>query len=80
MAKLMAKIFKRAVTWNKLPFGTAVVAAAGSSQRMEGEDKLFAEVGGIPVLARSLRELEAGRTGLSPCLSVLTRPTRARST
>lgn len=59
MAKLMAKIFKRAVTWNKLPFGTAVVAAAGSSQRMEGEDKLFAEVGGIPVLARSLRELEA---------------------
>ena len=59
MAKLIAKLFKRAVTWNKLPFGTAIVAAAGSSRRMAGEDKLFAEIGGIPVLARSLRELEA---------------------
>lgn len=59
MAKLIAKLLKRAATWNKLPFGTAIVAAAGSSQRMEGEDKLFAEVGGIPVLARSIRELEA---------------------
>lgn len=59
MAKLIAKIFKRAVTWNKLPFGTAIVAAAGSSQRMEGEDKLFCDVGGIPVIARTLRELES---------------------
>ncbi len=57
--RIMAKAVKRAVTWNELPFGTAIVAAAGSSSRMEGEDKLFAQLGGIPVIARTLRELEA---------------------
>jgi len=36
---------------------TAVVVAAGSSRRF-GSDKLFAELAGIPVLARSLMTLE----------------------
>lgn len=44
---------------NKLrrPFCTMVVVAAGSSARM-GEDKLFIELGGMPVLARTLLAIE----------------------
>ena len=38
----------------KPPFCSAVIAAAGSSQRMEGEDKLFIEICGTPVLAHTL--------------------------
>ena len=41
------------------PFCSAVVAAAGSSTRMEGQDKMFAELNEIPVLARTLLALEA---------------------
>jgi len=33
---------------------SAVIAAAGSSQRMDGEDKLFVEICGMPVLAHTL--------------------------
>lgn len=40
------------------PFCAAVVAAAGSSRRMEGRDKLFEPLGGTPVLARTLSALE----------------------
>lgn len=36
------------------PACSAVIAAAGSSERMGGEDKLFLEIGGAPVLAYSL--------------------------
>ena len=36
------------------PFCTAVIVAAGSSQRM-GSDKIFAALGGWPVLVRSIR-------------------------
>lgn len=39
------------------PRCTMVVAAAGESSRM-GEDKLFSELAGIPVLARTLMALE----------------------
>ncbi len=38
----------------KYPFCTMVVAAAGTSSRM-GEDKLFLDLEGMPVLARTLR-------------------------
>lgn len=41
----------------KAPFCTMVVAAAGSSTRM-GQDKLFLELDGIPVLGRTLQMLE----------------------
>ncbi len=41
----------------KTPFCTMVVAAAGSSTRM-GQDKLFLELDGIPVLGRTLLLLE----------------------
>lgn len=37
-----------------MPLCTMVVAAAGSSSRMGGVDKLFAPVGGVPVLLRTL--------------------------
>ncbi|MDR1588630.1 MAG: 2-C-methyl-D-erythritol 4-phosphate cytidylyltransferase [Oscillospiraceae bacterium] len=33
---------------------SAVIAAGGASDRMAGTDKLFAELGGVPVLARSV--------------------------
>lgn len=40
------------------PFCTAVVAAAGSSSRMEGVNKLLEPLDGIPVLIRTLRALQ----------------------
>ena len=39
------------------PFCSAIVAAAGSSRRMEGENKLLLPLDGIPVLARTLMAL-----------------------
>ena len=39
----------------------AILLAAGSSQRMEGVDKLWAELGGRPVLAWPLERLAAAR-------------------
>jgi 2-C-methyl-D-erythritol 4-phosphate cytidylyltransferase len=38
---------------------SALVVAAGRSSRMGGVDKLFAELGGLPVLARTLLAFEA---------------------
>lgn len=44
------------------PFCTAVIAAAGSSARMAGEDKLLHKLADVPVLVRTLRVFEsAGR-------------------
>ena len=43
------------------PFCSVVVAAAGSSTRMEGQDKMFAELDEIPVLARTLMVLGSCR-------------------
>lgn len=42
---------------DKKPVCSAVIVAAGSSQRM-GSDKIMAELGGIPVLLRTLRAFE----------------------
>ena len=47
--------------WTKRRDGavcSAVLAAAGSSSRMGGENKLFLPLGGIPVLARSILAFE----------------------
>ncbi len=38
-----------------------IIVAAGSSSRMQGVDKQFAPLGGIPVLARTLRAFENSR-------------------
>ena len=40
------------------PFLSAVIVAAGSSVRMDGEDKIFMPVSGIPVIARSMLAFE----------------------
>lgn len=40
---------------------SVVVAAAGASTRMEGQDKLLLEIGGIPVLAHTLKALNKCR-------------------
>lgn len=40
------------------PFCSAVVAAAGSSTRMEGQDKMLAILDGMPVLGRTLLVLQ----------------------
>jgi len=40
------------------PFCTAIVPAAGKSSRMGGEDKMFAPLCGVPVLARTLTVLD----------------------
>ena len=40
------------------PFISAVIAAGGSSTRMGGENKLLAELGGLPVLARTMAAFE----------------------
>ena len=40
------------------PYCSAVIAAAGSSQRMEGENKLLLPLGGKPVLAHTLQAVD----------------------
>ncbi len=55
--------------WQKLfpdhrptyPFCSAIIAAAGSSERMEGENKLLLPLGGKPVLAHTLQAVDAAR-------------------
>lgn len=52
--------------WKKLfpnhrpahPYCTAIIAAAGSSQRMEGENKLLLPLGGKPVLVHTLQAID----------------------
>lgn len=40
------------------PYCSALVPAAGSSSRMEGQDKLFMYINGVPVLALTLKALD----------------------
>ena len=55
--------------WKKLfpnhrpahPYCSAIIAAAGSSQRMDGENKLLLPLGGKPVLAHTLLAVDAAR-------------------
>lgn len=54
----MSFLFKTIRKVKKRPFCSAVVVAAGSSQRA-GVDKLFVSLGGMPVLARTLTTLES---------------------
>ena len=44
---------------NSHPFCSVIVPAAGSSSRMQGVDKLFAELDGVPVLVRTLMTLNS---------------------
>ena len=49
-------ICKRHLT--RHPYCAALVPAAGKSERMGGTDKLTAQLGGIPVLERTLLALD----------------------
>jgi 2-C-methyl-D-erythritol 4-phosphate cytidylyltransferase len=57
MAGVLRKIFKQR---EKRQPGRCsfVIAAAGVSERMKGQNKLFALVGGVPILARTLIAIE----------------------
>lgn len=45
----------------KRPYVSAVIVAAGSATRMEGIDKQLAELGGVPVVIRSIMAFEASQ-------------------
>lgn len=50
---LLKKLFRRTPKRTR-PYCVAIIAAAGSSVRYGGENKLMQELGGMPVLARTL--------------------------
>ena len=50
---LLKKLFRRTPERTQ-PYCAALIAAAGSSTRYGGENKLLQELGGMPVLARTL--------------------------
>lgn len=57
MNKLFSKLFRRKGAAEH-PWCSAIVAAAGSSGRMGGENKLMLPIDGVPVLALTLRALD----------------------
>lgn len=56
MNKLFSKLFRRRRPGGH-PFCSVIVAAAGSSSRMGGENKLMQPIDGVPVLAHTLMAL-----------------------
>ena len=56
MNKLFARLFHRKDR-TAHPYCSVIVAAAGSSSRMGGENKLMMPIDGVPVLARTLQAL-----------------------
>ena len=54
LIKLLKAVKKLVTKKDELPLCSAVIVAAGSSMRM-GEDKTLMELGGVPVLVRTLR-------------------------
>lgn len=56
MNKLFARLFHRKDRAAH-PYCSVIVAAAGSSSRMGGENKLMMPIDGVPVLARTLQAL-----------------------
>lgn len=58
--KLFSKLFGNKKKEDH-PFCSVIVAAAGSSQRMDGENKLLSDLGGAPVLAHTLMALERSK-------------------
>lgn len=58
MKGLFEKLFRKRGRAGR-PWCSAIVAAAGSSARMGGENKLLLPLDGVPVLARALTALDA---------------------
>ena len=78
----MGKLFDRLT--HKLevrcrPYCAALVAAAGSSERMGGTDKLTAMLGGVPVLVRTLTALDRPRFQLDTASSTTRAAASARA-
>ena len=61
MKKLLGRLLGKGVSAVR-PTSTAILAAAGSSQRMGGEHKLLLPLDGMPVLAHTLRAVDAARS------------------
>ena len=55
----MALFKKKSLRKTLTPYCTAIIAAAGSSSRMGGADKLFADLAGSPVILHTLRAFQA---------------------
>lgn len=72
--KVLNKILGTAKDALNGPFCSAVIAAAGASSRMKGEDKLFSELCGVPVLARTLTAFQN-----EPCIDEIIIVTREES-
>lgn len=56
--RMWKRLFRRKER-KRQPLCSLVLVAAGSASRMEGEDKILYELGGIPVMIHSLRPFEA---------------------
>lgn len=65
---------KKARSFRKRPFCSAVIVGAGLSRRMDGEDKLFLEICGAPVLAHTLSAFQN-----SSCIDEIIVVTRAEA-
>ena len=61
MKKLLGRLRGKGVSAVR-PTCTAILAAAGSSQRMGGENKLLLPLDGMPVLAHTLRAVDAAQS------------------
>ena len=61
MKKLLGRLLGKGVSAVR-PTCTAILAAAGSSQRMGGENKLLLPLDGMPVLAYTLRAVDAAQS------------------
>lgn len=58
IASATADVVRAVAGRKKYKRTTAIILAAGSSSRMQGHDKQFLTVAGIPVLARSIRAFQ----------------------
>lgn len=56
---MFSKLKTLFLSQKKIPFCSVIVAAAGSSTRMDGQNKLLLQIGGKPVLAHTLSALSA---------------------
>lgn len=61
MKKLLGRLLGKGVSAVR-PTCTAILAAAGSSQRMGGENKLLLPLDGMPVLAHTLRAVDTAQS------------------
>lgn len=54
----MSGLFSKSQKKAERPYCSVVVPAAGTASRMQGIDKILAELGGVPILIRTLQALQ----------------------